>query len=113
MTAVTVCVPVYNAAPFVAETLQHIARQSFTDFKVIISVDPGDDSSLDICQSFASDSRFEIVAPPERLGWVGNVNALIARVDTPMFCITPHDDLLNAEYLSVMHDALMRDDGTA
>jgi glycosyltransferase involved in cell wall biosynthesis len=34
MIAVTVCVPVFNAAAFVAETLDSIAAQSFADIKV-------------------------------------------------------------------------------
>ena len=109
MTAITVCVPVYNGAAFVMETLQHIAAQEFADFRALISVDRGDDDSLEICRTFAADPRFEVVAQSERLGWVGNCNALIARVDTPMFCLTPHDDLLDPRFLAVMHDALMRD----
>ena len=45
MTAVTVCVPVFNAAAFLAETLDSIAAQSFADIKVLISLDrSGDDS---------------------------------------------------------------------
>lgn len=110
MTAITVCVPVYNAALFVTETLQHIAAQEFADFRVVVSVDCSDDNSLELCRAFATDSRFEIIGQPTRLGWVGNVNALIAGVDTPMFCIVPHDDLIDPRYLTVLHDALMRDD---
>jgi glycosyltransferase involved in cell wall biosynthesis len=106
MTAITVCVPVYNAAAFVSETMEHIAAQTFRDFKVLVSIDRGDDDSESVCRRMLSDPRFEVVTQSMRLGWVGNVNALIARVDTPFFCITPHDDLLDPRYLEVMHNAL-------
>jgi glycosyltransferase involved in cell wall biosynthesis len=103
MNAITVCVPVYNAAAFLADTLDSIAAQTFTDFKVLISLDRGDDDSEAICRRYLADRRFELIVQPRRLGWVGNVNALIDRVDTPFFCIMPHDDLLAPQYLAEIH----------
>jgi glycosyltransferase involved in cell wall biosynthesis len=102
-TAVTVCVPVFNAAAFLGETLDSIAAQSFADIKVLISLDRSDDDSESVCRRYLHDRRFELIVQRERLGWVGNVNALIERVDTPYFCITPHDDLLAAEYLAEVY----------
>ncbi|MES2521386.1 MAG: glycosyltransferase [Gemmatimonadota bacterium] len=109
MTRLTILVPVYNGAAFVEETLQHVAAQTVHDFRVLISIDRGDDDSESICRRFASDRRFEIIVQPERRGWVGNVNALISCVDTPFFCITPHDDLLNPQYAEAMLDLLARE----
>ena len=102
-TGVTVCVPVFNAAAFLGETLDSIAAQSFADIKVLISLDRSDDDSESVCRRYLHDRRFELIVQRERLGWVGNVNALIERVDTPYFCITPHDDLLAAEYLAEVY----------
>jgi glycosyltransferase involved in cell wall biosynthesis len=102
-TAVTVCVPVFNAAAFLAETLDSIAAQSFADIKVLMSLDRSDDDSESICRRYLDDRRFELIVQRERLGWVGNVNALIERVDTPYFCITPHDDLLAPQYLAEVY----------
>jgi glycosyltransferase involved in cell wall biosynthesis len=102
-TAVTVCVPAFNAAVFLAETLDSIATQSFADIKVLMSLDRSDDASESICRRYLHDRRFELIVQRERLGWVGNVNALIERVDTPYFCITPHDDLLAPQYLAEVY----------
>ena len=109
----TVCVPVYNAARFVEDTLRHVAAQTCRDFRVLVSVDAGDDSSESVCRHFESDPRFEVVVQSHRLGWVGNVNALIARVDTPFFCIMPHDDLPEPRYLEAMLDLLEREPAAA
>ena len=96
---VTVCVPVWNAEAFLAETLDRIAGQSHADIRVLLSLDPGADGSEAICRRHLADPRFRLVVQPERLGWVGNVNFLIAAVETEFFCITPHDDLLDRHYV--------------
>jgi glycosyltransferase involved in cell wall biosynthesis len=96
---VTVCVPVWNGASFVAETLESLRNQTLTDFRALISVDRSDDESVAICRAFESDTRFMVTVQPERLGWIGNVNALLARVETELGCILPHDDLLAPVYL--------------
>ena len=85
MTTVTVCVPAYNAAGWIADTLDSIAGQTFADFRVVISLDRSEDESESVCRRYLADPRFELVVQPNRLGWVGNVNALIARVETPFF----------------------------
>lgn len=97
---VTVCVPVWNGAAFVAETLESLRQQRLTDFRALIAVDHSDDDSLAVCQRFAQDARFTVTSHPERLGWVGNVNSLLDRVATPYACILPHDDLLEPDYLA-------------
>ena len=106
---VTVCVPVYNGAAFVAQTLDSILGQRHAALRVLISIDRGTDDSERICRRFERDSRVEIIVQARRLGWVGNTNAALARVQTPFACITPHDDLLAPEYVGTMVDALRRD----
>jgi len=103
MAQITVCVPIYNAAEFIAETLDRVAAQTFTDFKVLISIDHATDHSEEICRRYLTRPNWELIVQPENLGWVGNVNALIERVDTPYFCITPHDDLLDPRYLAEVY----------
>jgi glycosyltransferase involved in cell wall biosynthesis len=103
MAPVTVCVPAYNAAAFIAETLDSVLAQTFGDLKVLISLDRSTDDSEAICRRYLSDQRFTLITQPERQGWVGNVNALIRRVDTPFFCILPHDDLLDPRYIAESH----------
>ncbi len=97
---VTLCVPVFNASTVLAETLRSIQTQTFENFCVSISVDAGHDHSAAIGQAFVEDKRFVLSEQPERLGWVDNCNWLISRVRTPFFCIIPHDDLLEPNYLA-------------
>ncbi len=100
MTELTVCVPAFNAGAFLVETLNSISAQSLGDFKVLISLDRSDDDSEAVCRRHLADPRFQLIVQSERLDWVRNCNALIKQVDTPYFCITPHDDLLGVDYLA-------------
>ena len=69
--------------------------------RVLVSVDGSSDGGRcrEACEPFAADPRFRIVAQPRRLGWVGNCNWLIGRVETPFFALLPHDDLLHERYV--------------
>lgn len=97
--AVTVCVPAWNAAAFVDRTLASIAAQTHPDFRVLISVDRSDDDTAGACRAWQRDSRFSVVEQDGRLGWIGNVNWLLERVETPHLCLVLHDDWIEPDYL--------------
>lgn len=99
---ITVCVPVFRPGPLLVDTLSSIQRQTYERFRVVISIDGEDDESELMCQRFVVDPRFSVIKQSSRRGWVGNTNALLARVDTELFCIHPHDDLMNAAYLETL-----------
>jgi GT2 family glycosyltransferase len=105
---ITVCVAVYNGATFVEKTLGDIQSQSFSNLNVLISVDHSQDESLAICQKFTQDSRFTVFEQPQRLGWVQNTNFLLDRVQTPYYCIMPHDDRIQSDYLDRLYQYLLQ-----
>lgn len=106
---ITICVPVYRAATFVEETLYGIQQQSFGDFSVLVSVDQSQDNSEEMCRAFDRDNRFTVMAQSKRLGWAGNVNFLLDRVNTEYFAILFHDDLWHKDYLSILFNLLSKE----
>lgn len=102
----TLCIPAWNGAAFVAETLAAAARQDVPDLVVHISVDGGDSATAEACAPFLADSRFRLTVQPQRLGWVGNTNWLFARAQTRFVAILPHDDLPEPGWLNALHAAL-------
>ena len=105
----TVCVPVWNGEAFVAETLEGLRVQSLRDIQVLISIEKGDDGSLDICRAFAgADPRFEVFAQSTRFGWIGNANWLLRRVTTEFASVMPHDDVIPPNYLERLTDTLSK-----
>ena len=87
--AVTVLMPVYNAERFVAQTVESVLAQTFTDFEFLIINDGSTDRSLEILQGYANkDSRIRLISRPNT-GYVAALNEglelarseLIARID--------------------------------
>ncbi len=93
------CVPVYRPGALLVDTLSSIRAQCYRQFQVVISIDGDDGDSESRCEQFVGDPRFRLIVQPRRLGWVKNVNALLIEVDTELFCLHPHDDLMHQAYL--------------
>lgn len=102
-----IALPVFRGAEVVAETLRSIRDQTFTNYRVMISVDGNDEESAKVCRPFTSDSRFQLLIQSRRLDWVGNMNWLIERCDCPYFCYWQQDDLTATNYLEKLHSELL------
>jgi len=102
MPYVTIGVPVYQGELFIEETLRSIQDQTHRNIEVIISLDGPQPAAEQLCQPFLKDPRFRIVVQPERLGWVGNLNWLMAQVETPYWFCNAQDDLVNPRYVETL-----------
>jgi glycosyltransferase involved in cell wall biosynthesis len=59
MPKITVIIPIYNTERYLSEALQSIARQTYSDFEVLLFDDGSTDRSVEIARNMvASDSRF-------------------------------------------------------
>jgi glycosyltransferase involved in cell wall biosynthesis len=106
---VTACVPAYRAGRFLARTLDSALRQTHRDVRVVVGVDPDDsdgtgdaDDTLRALAPFRADPRVRVHRNPERLGWDGNVRALLRQVDTPWYAVLPHDDLWHPRFVELL-----------
>jgi len=97
--------PVYQGSEFVAEAVQSIRNQTYGDFRLVMSVDGPEDSTVEACRSLTSDPRIEMVVQPRRLGWPGNFNWLARHCDREYFCYWQQDDLASDDYLMVLHES--------
>ncbi|TXH30969.1 MAG: glycosyltransferase [Cyclobacteriaceae bacterium] len=73
---VSVLMPVYNTAEFLAESLGSILTQDYTQLEVIIVDDGSTDQSMDIVQSF-HDPRIVIIKNVENMGLAASLNRAI------------------------------------
>ena len=66
---VSVIIPVYNAAPYIADTLQSLLHQTMTDFEVLLVDDHGTDDSMSVAQQVVGeDGRFRFLQTPVNAG---------------------------------------------
>lgn len=77
---VIVLLPVYNAAGFIAQTIESILAQTFTDFELLLINDGSSDESVKIIEQF-TDPRIRLVHNERNLGLIETLNrgAALAR----------------------------------
>ncbi|MDZ4847746.1 MAG: glycosyltransferase [Pirellulaceae bacterium] len=74
MPTISVLMPVYNTAKYLAAAIESVRQQSFTDWELFCVDDGSSDESLDIIRDYvALDSRIRLVACPHR-GIVDTLN---------------------------------------
>lgn len=95
---VSVCIPTYRGAAYLAASIDSVLAQSYPHFEVWIL----DDNSPDDTQAVASrysDPRIRYVRHPQNLGPQGNWNRCLELAQGKYFKLLPHDDLLAADCL--------------
>ena len=108
---VTICLPAYGAGPYLAPAIESVLAQTSSRWRLAIGVEKTDDvaDALTVCRSFSSrDDRIRVHVNDGVLGYAANVASLLDRVDTEMFAILPHDDLLHPEYVERLTAELAR-----
>ncbi len=67
--------PTYNFAPYLAEAIESVLHQTFTDFEFLIIDDCSQDASADIIRQYAArDQRIKFIVNKRNLGMVKNWN---------------------------------------
>ena len=98
--AISVCIPTYNGAKFIAQTIESILNQTFTDFEVIVSDDGSSDETLEIVGSF-NDSRIVRIDRLSKVGAEANWNNAVATASASLVKLVCQDDLLYPQCLEV------------
>ena len=104
---VTVGIPTYNRSQLLKRSIASVLRQSYRDFKLIVSDNASDDDTASVVASFR-DPRL-VYRPLERnIGRAGNFNRLIDLAETEFVVLMGDDDQLRPDYLSRTVSALKR-----
>lgn len=93
--AVTVIVPGHDIAPYAAEALESLQRQTLREWTAILIDDRSADETGDIFTATAdADSRFRVVRHAQRAGLGAARNTGLDLVDTPFLGFLDADDVL-------------------
>jgi glycosyltransferase involved in cell wall biosynthesis len=103
----TIGVPVYNGEPYLAEALDSLLSQDFTDFRVVVADNASTDATPDICSDYhAKDDRITYVRHATNIGGAGNWTWLAERATSPLFKWASADDVCAPQMLSACVGAL-------
>ncbi len=104
---VSIGLPVYNGARFLAETLDCHLAQTYRDFELIISDNGSTDETEAICRAYADrDARIRYYRSPENRGASWNYNRVFHLSRGEYFKWSSHDDLLAPTYVERCVDVL-------
>ena len=98
---VSVGVPVYNGATFLAETIDSLLDQTYEDFELVISDNASTDSTEAICRSYMSrDPRVRYERQEVNQGAPWNYNRVFELARGDYFRWAAHDDLCAPTFLA-------------
>jgi glycosyltransferase involved in cell wall biosynthesis len=99
MPKVSIIIPVYNKSAYIANTLESVLHQTFSDYEVVAVNDGSTDGSLEILNEYANkDPRFHIIDIPN--GGVSNArNVGMSHASGDWIQFLDGDDLIDRDYL--------------
>lgn len=90
---VSICIPLFNAREYIAETVDSVIKQTYVNWELIIVDDRSTDGSWDIVCAY-KDSRVRCIRNETRLGPEGAWNMVMSEAAGVYLKLLCHDDLL-------------------
>ncbi len=106
--SVSVIVPIYNAAPFLHESLGSLVRQSLQNIEIICVNDGSTDGSLSVIQEYAAeDPRIRIIDKPNG-GYGHAMNRGLAAASGEYIGILEPDDFADPEMYESLYQTAVK-----
>lgn len=104
---ISVIIPCYNSEEYIERCLLSIAKQTFTDFEIIIADDCSLDRTVELAQSFLSEQciKFRILKNEKNLGPSLSRKRGIEQAKGEYIAFCDSDDTYETDYLSSMFAA--------
>lgn len=99
MPQVSVCIPTYNRANFLAYSVQSVLNQTYPDFELIICDDGSPDNTPQIVNQW-KDSRIRYIRQPQNIGRSRNMRSGFEVAQGNYFIKFDDDDALTPDFLA-------------
>ena len=104
---VSIGLPVFNGENYLAQTLDSLLAQTYSDFELIISDNASTDSTEEICRAYMlKDERIRYARNQQNVGGAGNYNRVFELATGEYFKWAGHDDLCDPKYLEMCVEVL-------
>ena len=100
MPQISVVIPAYNGAEFLAETLSSLAKQTFRDFEVVLVDDGSSDGTAEIADRFSNEMSMRVLVNTKNIGIAASLNRGIAESDSVFIARLDADDLAHPNRLA-------------
>jgi glycosyltransferase involved in cell wall biosynthesis len=106
---VSICLPAYNAAHWIAQAIESALEQTWESFEHLIGDNASTDSTVEIARSY-DDSRIRVLESPHNLGLVGNHNRLLKLSSGKFIKLLHADDSLVPSCVEQMVSLALEDE---
>ena len=90
---ISVVMPTYNAARYVAEAVASVLAQEFTDFELLLIDDGSTDDTALVVSQFASDPRVRLLHNERNMGLIATLHRAYAECRAPLIARMDSDDI--------------------
>ena len=91
---IDVLMATYNGEKYVAEQIESILNQTYSAIRLLISDDASTDGTRQILQDYAEkDKRIQLFFQENNLGYIGNFEFLLTKVENEIFMLCDQDDV--------------------
>ncbi|HVX25467.1 MAG TPA: glycosyltransferase family 2 protein [Parafilimonas sp.] len=109
---ISVCIPVYNGAKYLEQSISSALNQQFNgDYEILIADDCSQDNSFDIAQRFkkVNPQKIRLIKHPVNKGLVANWNFCVREAKGQWIKFLFQDDLMIPGCLQLMYNRAMLD----
>jgi len=102
---VSVCIPTYNRAGYLEETVRSVLAQTYREFELIISDNASTDNTEEVVASLR-DPRIHYYHNPVNIGMAPNYNCCLERARGEYIAFICDDDMWHPEFLAAAVEVL-------
>jgi glycosyltransferase involved in cell wall biosynthesis len=105
----SICIPNFNYAGYIEQTIESVLQQDFHDFEIIISDNASTDQSWAVIQHYvAKDSRIRAFQNTFNVGFAGNLQKASEQATGKYIIMLSSDDLMNEGALTKYHQTIQK-----
>lgn len=93
MPTISVVIPTYNAARYIAEAVTSVLAQDFTDFELLLIDDGSTDDTDSVLSRFAVDPRVRFLRNERNMGLIATLHRAYAECRAPLIARMDADDI--------------------
>ena len=106
---ISVCIPTFNGADFLAETLESVAQQTYRPIELIVSDDESTDTTIQLAEDFAASVDFPVeILKHAHKGIGSNWNYAIKAAQGSYIKLLMQDDIIAPDFLRKMVGVLQQ-----